>query len=138
LNCSQNQEITVKKPNTSTHRAPITAAIFGAVALISAALAAAADSNDAPQAVVKYGDLNLSSPRSAGLLYNRIAEAAGEVCRASEIDSSNLTVQFRVRACIHKAIADAVIKIGRPELFAIYKVKMAHPVAATVAVAQAR
>ena len=129
----------MKTLDTSMHQAPLMAsALFGALALISGALSTAAESDAVPHALVKYGDLDLSNPQGARALYNRIAAAAGEVCKSYTIDSRNLTTQMQVRACVHKAIAEAVIKVGRPELAAIYGAKTGRPVSTLMAVAQTR
>jgi UrcA family protein len=101
----------------------ITATFFGALALSCGAVSIAADNSDVPQVVVKYGDLNVSNPQGAATLYSRIAVAAHEVCKALDIDNRNLGFRARLDTCVHKAIADAVTKVDRPELFAIYNAK---------------
>jgi UrcA family protein len=132
-------ETTMTTLNASLRRVPLIAsAIFGALAMISGALATADESNAAARAVVQYGDLELSNSQGAGALYDRIAAAAGEVCQAYADDGHNLTVHFRVRACVHKAIADAVIEVGSPELLAIYGAKTGLPIPRRVAAVQAR
>ena len=99
----------------------ISAAIFGALVLSWGTMSIAADDSDAHRAVVKFGDLNLSNPQGAAALYHRIWSAAVTVCRP-QIDES-LASMSRVRSCVHKAIADAVIKVDRAELFAVYNSK---------------
>ena len=116
----------------------ITATLFGALALSCGAAAIAADNSDLPQAVVKFGDLNLSNPQGGATLYSRIAVAAHEVCKSFDNDSRNLASQARLEACVHKAIADAVTKVGEPELFAIYNAKNHQPRPTIVASAQTR
>jgi UrcA family protein len=101
-----------------------TTAIFSALALGSAAASVAAG-DSAPQVVVKFGDLNLSNAQGAAELYNRIAAAGKEVCRS--LDSRDLATRARLDACVHKAIADAVTMVDRPELFAIYNAKTHQP-----------
>ncbi|MGC1521976.1 MAG: UrcA family protein, partial [Steroidobacteraceae bacterium] len=76
--------------------------------------------NDAPQVVVKYGDLNLSNPQGAATLYHRIKSAAVTVCSPQD---ESLARMSRVQACVHKAIADAVTKVNQAELSAIYNSK---------------
>jgi UrcA family protein len=116
----------------------ITATIFGALALGYGALSIAADNSDVPQAVVKFGDLNVSNPQGAATLYSRITVAAYEVCKSFDIGPRNLGSRARLDACVHKAIAGAVTKVGQPELFAIYSAKnhQARPI--IVAAAQTR
>jgi len=99
--------------------------IFGSLALSWAATSIAADADDAPQAVVKFGDLNISNSQGAVALYHRISSAAVAVCRPE--DHGTLASMSRVQACIHKAIADAVTKVNRAELFAVYEAKSHQP-----------
>src|SRR5580658_927749 len=76
------QETVMKTLITSTHLPRrITTAIFGALAFGCGTLSIAADLSDVPQAVVKFGDLNLSNPQGAVTLYSRIVAAANEVCK---------------------------------------------------------
>ncbi len=94
---------------------------FSALVLSFAAVCSAADSTDEPQATVKYADLNLSSPQGAASLYSRIRAAADTVCRAQ--DGHDLTSMTLFDRCVHKAIADAVTKVDRPALYAVYNAK---------------
>ena len=119
-------------------RGLIETAILSVLASSLATICTAADSSDVPQALVKFGDLNLSSPQGAAKLYSRIAAAADEVCRPFDINSRNLQSRARLDACVHKAIAGAVTAVGRPELFAIYNAKNPQPVPIVVATAQTR
>lgn len=114
----------------------ITTAIFGALALSLGAVSSAADRSDSPRMVVNYGDLNLSTREGAAALYGRITAAADEVCNAYAVDIRDLAGEEQARACVHKAIADAVTKVGRPELFAIYNAKYHLPAPTVVAFAQ--
>lgn len=109
--------------NTTTSiRTLIATALVSALAS-SVAAVSAADNSDVPQAVVKFGDLNISNPQDAAKLYSRIAAAAYALCRPFDIDNRNLGAQARLKACVHKAIADAVTRVGQPELIAIYNAK---------------
>ena len=112
----------------------ISTAIFGALTLSWGAMSVAADESDAPQVVVKFGDLNLSNPQGADALYHRISSAALKVCRPQ--DDGSLASMDRVQACIHKAIVDAVTKVDRAELFAVYNAKSRQ--LRPIVVAQAR
>jgi UrcA family protein len=116
----------------------ITATIFGAFALGCGPLSIAADNADVPQAVVKFGDLNVSNPQGAAALYSRITAAAYEVCKSFDSDPRNLEFRARLDTCIHKAIADAVTKVGQPELFAVYGAKNHQVRPIIVAAAQTR
>jgi UrcA family protein len=132
-------ETIMKTPFTSTHLSRlITTAIFGALALSGGAASIAADTSEVPQVVVKFGDLNLSNPQGAAKLYSRIATAAYEVCKSFDINSRDLGSRARLTACLHKAIADAVTKVGQPELLAIYNAKNHQPLPTIVAAAHSR
>ena len=113
--------------------AGITAAILGALGLCATSLAAAADGTAVPQAVVQYGDLDLSNPQHAHELYSRITIAAKKACMSYPVDGRSLAVHSLLRACADHAVADAVIKIDQPALFAIYNAKNRPPVANGVA-----
>jgi UrcA family protein len=120
---------------TSTQlRGLIAAAILGALASGFAGVSAAADS-DVRSITVKYGDLNLSSPQGAATLYGRIAQAARAVCDSS--DGSRWSV-LAMHECVNKAIADAVTKVGQPQLIALYNAKNPRPLPFTLATAQIR
>jgi UrcA family protein len=119
-------------------RGLIATAIVSAFASSFAVVCAAADSRDTVSEVVKFGDLNVSNPQGAATLYRRIAAAARDVCGPYEIDSWHPGARASFNACVHKAIADAVTKVGRPELFAIYNAKNRQPLPITVASAKTR
>ena len=102
-------------------RRVIATAIFSALASGGAADCTAAGGTDAPQAIVKYGDLNIASPQGAAALYTRIRAAAEQVCRS--FDRRGLASKELRDTCIHKAIADAVTKVDQPALFAVYSAK---------------
>ena len=116
----------------------ITTAIFAALAFGCGAVSIAGDWSDVPQAVVKFGDLNLSNPQGAAALYDRIAAAAHEVCKPFDVGIRDLALHAQLNACVHKAIADAVTKVGQAELFAIYNARNPQPLPITVAAAQTR
>ena len=110
--------------------------IFGALALSCGAVSIAADNSDVPQGVVKFGDLNLSNPQGAATLYSRIAAAAERVCGSS--DYREFGSMTGTKSCVHKAIKDAVTKVDRPALYAVYnpKNKASQPI--IIAAAQTR
>ena len=111
----------------------VTTTIFGALAFGCGALSIAADRSDVPQVVVKFGDLNLSNRQGAATLYNRIVAAAYEVCGSFDTDIRALASYRKLDACVHKAIADAVTKVGQPELFAVHNARNHQPLPNTVA-----
>jgi UrcA family protein len=102
-------------------------AIFCSLALSCGAASIAADNAGVPHAIVKFGELDLSNPQGAAVLYGRIVVAANEVCKSFDIDNRGLTDRWRQYECIQKAIAHAVTKMGRPELFAVYNAKTHRP-----------
>ena len=110
----------------------LAAAILGAVTSGFATVATAADA-DVRSVIVQYGDLNLSSPQGAAELYRRIVWAAHQVC---DIDDFDLAYRETARACTDKAIADAVTKVGHPELVAVYNEKTHRALPTTVAAAR--
>src|ERR1700741_3950235 len=110
----------------------VTAAIFSALAFGCGAVSIAADRSDVPQAVVKFGDLNLSNPQGAATLYDRIVFAAHELCRSFDADIRTVA-PGELNACVHRAIADAVTKVGQPELIAVYNARNRQPLPITVA-----
>ncbi len=118
---------------SAKHPRLVTAAIFGALALGCGAVSIAADRSDVPQAVVKFGDLNLSNPQGAATLYNRIVFAAHEVCKSFDTDIRDVASHGQVNACVHRAIADAVTKVGQAELIAVYNTRNRQPLPITVA-----
>jgi UrcA family protein len=131
------QETTMNTITPSTRlRGLIATAIVSAFASSFAVVCAAADSSRTVSETVKFGDLNVSNPQGAAALYGRIAAAARNVC--GSYDGLNLGSRASVSACVHKAIADAVTKVGRPELFAVYNANNRQPLTLTVASAKTR
>jgi UrcA family protein len=124
-------------PNSRETIMKITIAIFAALALGGSAMSIAAD-NDVPQAVVKFGDLDLSSLQGAARLYSRIDEAARKVCKPFDVNVRDIGSRTRLDACVHKAIADAVTTVAQPQLLAIYNAKNHQSRPIIVATAQSR
>jgi UrcA family protein len=85
----------------------------------AAAPAGAADSAAFQQVTVRFADINLSVPEGAESLYARIRGAARQVCGPE--DEKNLGAVINRRACIEKAIADAVAHVGNAQLRAVYE-----------------
>jgi UrcA family protein len=96
-----------------------------------AALPAAADSFEPLKETVKFGDLDVSHPQGAAVLYARIRAAAKNVC--SPYDGSGFPAKMRLDACVNKAIADAVATVDKPALSAVYSAKMGKTMPARVA-----
>jgi UrcA family protein len=126
------------KTTNSTLSRIMKPAIFGALALSCGSLSIAGDNSDMLQVAVKFGDLNLSNPQGAAQLYNRIVAAAHQVCKPVDLDIRELGAVSQRDACLHKAIADAVTDVGKPELLAVYNAKNAQPRPIMVAAARSR
>jgi UrcA family protein len=116
----------------SSPRSLITAAVFGVLAASFGAAFAAGTSSDPVSVNVRYSDLNVSRPRDALVLYNRIQRAAENACSywwfKSDADESR---------CVHDAIANTVTKVNHPALFAVYNSKNKAPLPGTL-VSQSR
>lgn len=98
----------------SSHRSTHLTAIIGAVGLLScvaAATATTADS-DLPKQVVRYGDLNLESTQGITALYQRVHNAAVQVCRP--LDSRELARLTMWKACMDGAVSRATTQINVP------------------------
>jgi UrcA family protein len=116
----------------------IASAIVGTSVLTYAASSRAADRDEVRQIVVRFDDLNISSPRGAAALYRRIAAAASEVCSAFDLGARELGSRASVDDCVQNAISGAVTKVDRSELFAIYNAKNSKPLGSPVADVQIR
>lgn len=116
-------------------RGVIATAVLGAVTCSLASVCVAAQPMNPPQTTVKYADLDVSKPEGATVLYARIQQAARQVCRPLE------EYNFRSKAfdaCVHKAIAEAVVKIDRTALFIVYNARNAQPPSIVLAATQNR
>jgi UrcA family protein len=100
-------------------RGVLATAIFGALTFSLAIVSTAAETY--PTRTVKFSDLNVSNPQGAAALYARIQLAAHQVCLP--LDGRDLGSKGRMDACVHKAIADAVAKVGQPALFDAYNAR---------------
>jgi UrcA family protein len=91
---------------------------YGMAALSGAAAAEEA----APSEVVRYADVNLSTPEGARILYRRIQAAASRVCQFDAIvDRHLMDVQ---KTCYRHAIDEAVKQVGSPTLSQLHGVAM--------------
>jgi UrcA family protein len=107
-------------PIKYTPRRLAASALLIAAASGFAGVCSAADTNPL-QALVKYGDLNVSSSEGAAALYTRIHAAAEQVCRP--LDNRDMAFKKLKEACVSTAIADAVAKVDQPALFSVYSAK---------------
>jgi UrcA family protein len=111
---AKQKEINVKISTTSTGlHGLIASAILGFLGLGLCVVAAADPS--AESRTVKFSDLDMSNPSSAHVLYRRIRAAAQVVCSYHFFATD--TGKAR---CVRDATAEAVAKINRPALSAVY------------------
>jgi UrcA family protein len=89
---------------------------------VASALADAPAGSIAPQTVVKYADLDLTSDAGASALLRRIEAAARQVCGDPRVVQP-LTRSTRIRHCNTQAIEHAVTAIGAPKVTLAYRVR---------------
>jgi UrcA family protein len=75
---------------------------------------------DGTKMTVRFGDLNLSKPHDAEILYHRIRIAAVVVCRA-EVESSDVARNRNWIKCLNGATDEAVRRVNRPTLTALHQ-----------------
>jgi UrcA family protein len=97
-----------------------TAVLAGLISSFSS-VCSAADGADAPHAIVKYGDLDVTSAGGAATLFNRIRIASEVVC--SPLEHGDFVTTFRWEKCVKQAIRGAVAKVDQPALSAAYAEK---------------
>src|SRR5256885_980306 len=75
---------------------------------------------DTPRMTVRFADLDLAKPQDAAVLYQRIRFAARLLCDAarSPWDGSQTRNWNR---CFNSAVEDAVLRVDRPALTAVYR-----------------
>jgi len=115
----------------------IRSAIFGALALSLGTVSFAADLGETRQLVVKYGDLNLAIFFESSGHHRHLACFPPDVCNALYEDTRDPGIKSSVDACVQKAIQDAVVTVGRPELSAVYAAKTHRPAPVFVAATKA-
>jgi UrcA family protein len=99
--------------NTKLNTAFRAVALVGTLGLFSSGYAQS--SSAAPSTVVRFADLDLSSPAGVRALYGRIQNAAWHVCLQNESTASGIE---NVR-CRQSAVDAAVGKVNRPALTAL-------------------
>jgi UrcA family protein len=87
--------------------------------------AAEAESFDALQVKVAFGDLDVSRPEGAAVLYRRIKAAAETVC--SPYWATGFAARAVVYDCVRSAIAEAVTAVDQPALSQVYSAKTHTP-----------
>ena len=80
---------------------------------------------DIPQEKVTFGDIDVSRPQGAAILYSRIKRAAGKVC--APYWATSLQAWVSTHDCVRSAIAQAVATVDQPALSQIYSAKYRIP-----------
>jgi UrcA family protein len=98
----------------------ITLAAVASLCLSAAAVGAHADQtiNDVQTRTVHYSDLDLGTQAGATALYDRIRNAAKQVC--GDASSRQLVEAAAARACINRAIASSVHSVNSARLASVY------------------
>jgi UrcA family protein len=99
--------------------------VLVAAALV-AGFATAGQAAEFQQVHVNYGDLNVNSEAGAAALYQRIRNAAEQVCGTFGV--RDLGAEAAAKACKTRAIGEAVAAVHAPALSQIYEGKMGVPV----------
>ena len=109
---------------THIHRMFLIAGTTFVLSLGSSGAFASASDDGVRRVTVHYGELDVSRPAGAQVLYGRIQRAALEVCS----ESSGLFGEVRTQAssCYLNAVADAVAQVNSPQLLAVYRARMAR------------
>ena len=116
-------------------RTLVAGAIVSALALSFASVSSAGVPATLPQAVVRLSDLDVSTSSGAVLAYDRIHSAAVDVC-SRMYNFAPSFADLQRAACMHKVIADAVTRVNRPQLSAVFASKqgIAAPVVLAAAI----
>jgi UrcA family protein len=115
------KETTMNKITTTSLRTLVAGAILSALAVSFATVSRADVDTTPPQVIVKFGDLDVSTSQGAAALYRRIRGAAVNVCSRMYVDGQSY--KWHESACLQKVIGDAVIKVNRPALSAVFASK---------------
>jgi UrcA family protein len=110
-------------------------AILSALAFNVSTVSSAEEDTSPPQVIVKFGDLNPSTSQGAAALYGRIHSAADSVCW--RMYQSTGAYKQHKDECLQKVIADAVSKVDKSALTAIFTSKYGAPAPVPAVVAAA-
>ncbi|HEV2703803.1 MAG TPA: UrcA family protein [Steroidobacteraceae bacterium] len=103
----------------SAYRVGIVAGFMGLVVLAAAQAPAATG-----DVAVRYSDLDIHTAAGAEKLYERIRQAAAEVCPA--VSFEELQRHAVAVRCQEAAVAQAVNSVASPQLAAVYAAKTHH------------
>jgi UrcA family protein len=95
--------------------------VLSGLAFNFATASRADDGTAPPQVIVRFADLDVSTSQGAAALYGRIHGAAIDVCLRMYGDEQ--AYKWHEKACLQKVIGDAVIKVNRPALSAVFASK---------------
>jgi UrcA family protein len=97
---------------------------------------AAAPGDYFPKQAVTYKDLNLNSTAGIQVLYKRIQGAANQVC--GNVDMRDLQAMSVKKACVERAISDAVATVNSPTLTQVHLAKSGNHMPQSLPLAQVR
>jgi UrcA family protein len=100
---------------------------IGSFALV-ALPAAANDFVDPETVTVHLGDLDISGWQGASVLYDRIHDAAADVCAPL----GDMGFEAKLRTCVDRTVDDAVTTLKDPELNSVYSAKTGKTVVAAM------
>jgi UrcA family protein len=103
---------------STTLRTAVASAIVSSLALGLATVSSAGEASTPPQVTVKFGDLDISTSQGTAILYRRIEGAAENVCARMYV--SDAAYQWAKYTCLPKVIGEAVSKVDRPALSALF------------------
>jgi UrcA family protein len=99
----------------------VTNLLVVATALAVGMLAGVAHGAEAPAQTVRFQDLNLNTDAGVQVLYKRIQGAANQVC--GDVDGRDLVVARAHKACVDRAVADAVAAVNNQKMVAVAQVR---------------
>ncbi len=102
--------------NNTKHIALAAVVAFGLSTVAFGAYAG--QTNDVPTRTVRHADLDLNTPKGATVLYNRIHQAAEQVCSYDGLQP--LAIAAPVKACVDRAVASSVHAMGNARLTGVY------------------
>jgi UrcA family protein len=107
------------KTHTLNNTKHIAMAALVAFGLSAAAFGAyAGETDDVPTRTVRYADLDLNTQKGATVLYNRIRQAAEQVCGYE--GSQRIAIAAPVKACVATAVAASVHAKNNARLTGVY------------------
>jgi len=96
--------------------------LLAAAGFLGIALQPVTAQADEPRSVtVQYGDLNIARPEGAARLYERLLQAARQVCEP--VDARSLAHVAQSRRCVRDTLAAAVARVSQPQLTAYHVAK---------------